>query len=82
MPSLYPHIDQVFLAVINKGNNPVVLQNAIDGNTRLVFTHSPLQDAYMIDGFPVSVMHLEDLPIRRETRLEIQFVYFKLEPKQ
>jgi hypothetical protein len=72
----------VFLKVVNKGNSLTVALNAIDCHNRLAIPGASLQDSDMVDSFPVSVMHLEHLPIRREARRETQFVYFKPQPKE
>ncbi len=78
---MYPHLNLVFLTVVNKGNIIVVLLDAVYGNTlltnHLIIGGRRLPDGYMIDGFPVPVVHLELLPLRRKAWLETQFVYFK-----
>jgi hypothetical protein len=77
---LYLYLDRVILTVINKGNRLVLSLNAIDRYTRFAVPGARLQDGDMVDSFPVSVVHLERLPICREARREIQFVYFKPQP--
>src|SRR3972149_9053959 len=77
----YPHLNRVFLTVVNKGNILVVLRDAVYGNTLLtddfIIGGGRLPDGYMIDGFPVPVVHLELRPPRREAWLEMHFVCFK-----
>src|SRR3990170_2999651 len=84
--NMYPHLNRVFLLVVNKGNIIVVLPDAVYGNTlltdHLIIGNGRLPDGYMIDGFPVPVVHLELLPLRREAWLETQFVCFKPQPEE
>jgi len=67
---MYPQLNGVFLTVVNKGNILVVLLDAVYGNTLLtdplIIGGGRLPDGYMIDGFPVPVVHRELLPLRRE----------------
>jgi len=83
---MYPYLDRVLLKVVNKGNSIVVLRDAIYNNTlltnHLIIGNGLLPDGYMIDSFPVPVVHLELLPLRREAWLETQFVYFKPQPEE
>lgn len=83
---MYPHINRVFLTVVNKGNSLVVLLNAVYCNSlltnHLIICGWSLPDGDMIDGFPISVVHLELLPLRREAWLEAQFVYLKPQPEE
>ena len=53
---MYPHLDRVFLTVVNKRNSIVGLLNAIDGHTRLATAGGRLPDSDVKDSFPVSVM--------------------------
>ena len=83
---MYPHLNLVFLTVVNKGNIIVVLPDAVYGNTlltdHLIIGNGRLPDGYMIDGFPVPVVYLELLPLRRKAWLETQFVCFKPQPEE
>jgi len=83
---MYPQLNGVFLTVVNKGNILVVLLDAVYGNTLLtdplIIGGGRLPDGYMIDGFPVPVMHRVRLPLRRKAWLETQFVYFKPQPEE
>jgi hypothetical protein len=82
----YPHLYRMFLTIINKGNSLIRLLSAINGNIRLtdhlIIGGGGLPDGDMIDGFPVPVVHLELLPLRREAWLETQFVCFKPQPEE
>ena len=83
---MYPYLDRVLLTVVKKGNSIIVLLDAVYGNTlltnHLIIGDGRLPDDYMIDGFPVPVMHRVRLPLRREAWLETQFVYFKPQPEE
>ena len=79
---VYSHLDQVFLTVVNKRNCLDVLLNAINCHSHLAVPGTHLQDGDMVDSFPVSVMYLERLPIRREARHKAQFVYFQPQPQE
>src|SRR3989304_6734557 len=84
--NMYSHLNRVFLPIVNKENILVVLRNAVYGNTlltdHLIIGNGRLPDGYMIDGFPVPVVHLELLPLRREAWLKTQFVCFKPQPEE
>jgi len=75
------HFDRVFLTVVNQGNSPVESFNAIHRYTRLadlrIIGSARLRYDDVVDRFPMPVVHLERLPIRREARREMQFVHFQ-----
>jgi len=78
----YSHFDRVFLAVVNKGNHLVVSLDSVNGHTRPGFVFSRLQDVDVVDGLPISLVHLERLPIRRQARRDMQLVHLKPQPKK
>ena len=81
-PHGYPHLDPMFLMVVNKRDGLVGFINAIHAHAHITIPGRRLQDRDVVDSLPIAVMHLEPLPIRREAGRETQFVYFKSEPQE
>ena len=63
--------------VVHKGNSLIVLLNAIDSDSRLAVPRADLKDGDVVEGFPVSVVQREPLPIHGEARSNVEFVYFE-----
>jgi len=78
----YSHLDGVFPAVVNKGNRLVVSLDSVNGHTRSAFIFTRLQDVDVVDGLPITIVHLEPCPIRREARRKSQFIHFKSEAQE
>jgi hypothetical protein len=66
--NLYVHLNCVLLTVVHKRNNLIVSLDTIDSHAHLAIPRARLQDANMVDGFPVSVVQREPFPIRGEAR--------------
>lgn len=77
-----PHLGPVFLMVVNKRDGLIVLLNAIHAHAHLAILGRRLQDVDVVDSLPITVVHLEPCPIRREARRKSQFVHFKSEPQE
>ena len=78
----YPHLDPVFLVVVNKRDGLIVLLNAIHTHAHLPIPGRRLQDIDVIDGLPITVVHLERLPIHRDARCDLQLIHFQPQPKK
>ena len=65
---LYVYLNGVFLTVVHKKNSLIVSLDAIDSHAHLAVPGARLPDGNMVDGFPVSVVQREPLPIRGEAR--------------
>ena len=78
----YSDLDGVFAMVVDKGNGLVGPLFAIDGYAHLALVCAHLQDVDVVDGFPIAVVDLEPLPIRRQARRKSQFVHIKPKPQE
>lgn len=76
----YSYLDRMFLMVVNKGNRLVGLLDAIHGHTPLPTSGERLQNGDVVDRLPISVVHLERLPIRWEARGKTQFDHLQPQP--
>src|SRR5213593_3174154 len=83
---VHPHLDRVFLAVVDNANRHIGLPDAIDRHARLAdldtVADARLHDSDMVDGLPIPIVHLERLPSRRKARSKMQLVHFEREPQK
>ena len=68
--------------VVDKGNGLVRLFDAIDGDAHSIVTRLRLRDGNVVDRLPVTVVHLEPIPIGGDARRKMQFVDFEPEPQE
>ena len=77
----YPDLDRVFATVVNQGNGRFGPVDAVDGHAHFALVFATLQDLDVVDGFPIAVVDLEPLPIRRQARRKSQPIHVKAEPQ-
>ena len=68
--------------VVNKGNRFIPLRGAVDGHTRCAIAFLRTQNGDVVNRFPITVVHREALPIRREERCETQSIHRKPQPQE
>ena len=72
----------MFLPVVNEGNRFVVLLVSINGDPGFAIVPILLQDSDVINGFPISLMHPDLLPVHGKAWSKTQLVRFQLQPEQ
>jgi hypothetical protein len=78
----HSHFDGVFLVVVNQVNNFVVLLETINGYAGLAGSCFGPLNRDVVDRFPITVVHLERLPMRRKARYKPQFIHFEPQPEK
>jgi hypothetical protein len=78
----YPDLDRVFATVVNQGNGRFGPMDAVDGHAHFALVFATLPDMDVVDGFPIAVVDLEPLPIRRQARRKSQPIHVKAEPQE
>ena len=71
------NLSPVLIAIVDKRDALVVLDNAIDAYQHFGIRGKVLLDDDMIDGLLIAVVHFELFPVRRETGRKTQPVNFK-----